>query len=110
MSRRLETADLQLISGNFTDLNQLAGLTQLTSLSLVGCKQISNFGALAGMTQLVRLDLAYIYREMDWHVLTGLDKLKWLRLSGLIGEAIPQDIRKRILSIVIDNTRISTDY
>ncbi len=101
---------LQLISGNFTDLNQLAGLTQLTSLSLVGCKQISNFGALAGMTQLVRLDLAYIYREMDWHVLTGLDKLKWLRLSGLIGEAIPQDIRKRILSIVIDNTRISTDY
>ena len=51
----------------------LAGLNQLTSLKLVGCKQVSDLSPLASLTQLSSLDLSYCQQVSDLNGLANLN-------------------------------------
>ncbi len=74
----------------------LAGLTQLTSLKLVGCKQVSDLSPLASLTQLTSLDLSYCQQVSDLNGLANLNSLKVLVVDHEQALTISVDMRKRV--------------
>ena len=63
----LEKLDLSLVRDLVDDdvLKQVAKLTQLTSLNLEGCEEITDLAPLADMTQLTSLDLGWCTQITD---------------------------------------------
>jgi Leucine-rich repeat (LRR) protein len=66
---------------NISDLSPLASLTQLTSLNLARCTRISDLSPLARLTQLTSLDLTRCTRISDLSPLARLTQLTSLDLT-----------------------------
>src|SRR5260370_34204321 len=74
----------------------LASLTQLTSLHLSGCEQVSDLSPLASLTQLTSLYLSGVEQVSDWNGLANLKSLKVLRVDHEETLTIPEDMRKQV--------------
>lgn len=95
---------LSLLYGGMMNLNELAGKTSLTSLSIENCDELQDCSSVAGLTGLEHLSIELPYNCPEPE-LGGLVSLKTLKLTGFSSTAFLQNMTQ-LEKLTLDRSTI----